>query len=97
MGIASVHAFTLHAIPAVAHPQAFPAPSVVALQRANVAKLYDVQAAATAHALPLYAHEAEYAVQIAAEGVGTVSVHYLILQVVPPVTQPQALPEPSFI
>ena len=36
--MASEHALALQATPAVAQPQAFPAPSLVALQRANVAK-----------------------------------------------------------
>lgn len=38
-GKASVQSFALHADPPVAHPQGFPAPSVVALHAANVFKL----------------------------------------------------------
>ena len=56
VGIASEHAFILHAIPPVAHPQAFPAPSVVALQRAKVFNAYVVHAAVAAQAVPLKAH-----------------------------------------
>ena len=95
LGIISLHALTLQVIPAVNHPQAFPAPSVVALHKANVFNEYDEQAAATAQRLPLYAQFEIYAVQVAAEGLGIESVHCLDLQVVPPVTHPQSFPEPS--
>ena len=37
--ISSVQAFTLHVVPPAAHPHAFPAPSVVALQAAKDVKL----------------------------------------------------------
>ena len=35
--------------------------------------------------------------QVAAEGDVTVSVHYLALQDIPPVTHPQLLPSPSVV
>ena len=56
-GTLSVHPFALHAVPPVAHPQALPAPSVVALHKTNEFKLYVVQAASTAQVLPLKTHE----------------------------------------
>ena len=55
LGIASVQALALHAVPPVAHPQAFPAPSVVALQAVKDVKEYDEQAAAAVQAVPLKA------------------------------------------
>ena len=51
--MASVHAFTLHAVPPVAHPQELPAPSDVALHAANVVNKNDVQAVAATQAVPL--------------------------------------------
>ena len=56
LDITSVHALALQAVPPVAHPQKFPAPSVVALQAAADVKANVVQAAATVHEVPLKAH-----------------------------------------
>ena len=55
VGTASVHTLALQATPEVVQPQVLPAPSVVALHKANVAREYVVQAAATAQAVPLNA------------------------------------------
>ena len=55
VGIVSVHSLALHVVPPVAHTQAFPAPSVVALQAAKDVKEYVAQAAAGAQAVPLKA------------------------------------------
>lgn len=95
LDIISEHSLALQVIPAVNHPHAFPAPSVVALHKANVFNGYDVQAAATAQRFPLYAQVGIYAVQVVADELGIVSVHCLDLHVVPPVTHPQTFPEPS--
>ena len=53
--ISSVQVLTLHVVPPAAHPQAFPAPSVVALQASNDVRLYDVHGVATTQIVPLKA------------------------------------------
>lgn len=75
----SEHAFALHTNPPVTHPQELPAPSVVALQRAKLSKEYDEQGLASRHWVPLNAQVLIYDEQVAAEGLGTASVHPLAL------------------
>ena len=92
-----MQSFALQAMPPVTHPQAFPAPSVVAVHKANVLKAYDEQFAEAAQLVPLKAQEEIYCVQVVADGLVIVSVHSLALQARPPVTHPQAFPAPSLV
>lgn len=54
-----------------------------------------MQAPATTQALPTNLQLLKYATQLAVLGLGIESVHSLGLHVSPPVTHPQAFPDPS--
>ena len=78
--------------PPLVHPQVFPRPSWIAPHYPKVYKLYDEHVLGEKQLVPLKAHVLRYAAHVTDEGFVIVSVHALFLQVVPPVTQPQATP-----
>ena len=59
--------------------------------------MYDEQALAMRHEVPLKVHVLIYAVQVAVEGLMISSVHALSLHEAPPEAWPQEFPLPSLI
>lgn len=97
LDIVSVHSLALQFEPPVTHPQAFPAPSLEALQLAKLFKAYDEHRLATAQIFPLNAQVERYLLHIEADGFAIGSVHSFALHDKPPVTHPQELPPSSVV